>query len=67
MLKFTSYGETLQHKVRVIRPAQSNSVEVYGMSLPRELGKKYAGVLFTVTEDFRGMIVLQSGAKVNGK
>mgnify|MGYP001615562827 CR=1 FL=1 len=64
---FQSYGETSQHKVRIVSPMQNNSGALYGINLPRELGQKYFGTFFTVVEDIRGTIVLQSGAKLNGK
>jgi len=59
---FKSYKERRQHKIRVLK--QTDDVKIYGVVLPRQIAEKYSGVCFAVTEDYRGMIVLQSGAKL---
>jgi hypothetical protein len=47
------------HKMRCIQTADN----IFGITVPYELGRKYAGAFFKVTEYSDGRLMLQSGAK----
>lgn len=61
-----SYKERRQHKIRKIFSDEKNDCSLYGIVVPKEVALKYSGTMFSLTEEFRGMLVFQSGAKLSG-